>query len=98
MSYYRPLGTGMVAAIIRPNHYDAYSTCLDLSGPSRLFFIFFTSIPQQLPILEHAVASGASAASYKSPSHIDGSMRVNPCSTTDLVAGRRGEFIRGASV
>jgi hypothetical protein len=29
----------MVAAIIRPNHYDAFSTCLDLSGPSRLFFI-----------------------------------------------------------
>jgi hypothetical protein len=35
------LAPAIVAAIIRANHYDAFSTCLDLSGPSRLFFHFF---------------------------------------------------------
>jgi hypothetical protein len=63
------LAPAIVAAIIRANHYDAFSTCLDLSGPNRLFFISFYFNPSQLPIREHAVASAAPAASYKSRSH-----------------------------
>ena len=67
------LAPAIVAAIIRANHYDAFSTCLDLSGPSRLFFhLFITSIPQQQPILDARKSLISSISRFRRPSRRPG--------------------------